>query len=165
MPAVIIGGTGDHGVTQLGLACQLCLRQGGHTDEVHAPTAIGVGLCLCGEQRAFHADIGTALVYLYVAELAGGFQQELAECGTEGPGKGDVDNDSTLVKGVDTALSAIKELIGNNQVAGCNMFAETTHGTDGNNPFDAQAFKGPDIGTHRYLRGANAMPLSMARQT
>src|SRR5690348_9820497 len=75
-----------------------------------------------------------------------------------------MDNHTVFKEAIDAALSAVKELIGNNQVAWCDMLAQAANGTDGNHVFDTQALQGPDIGTHRNLCWVDAMSAPMTRQ-
>src|SRR5689334_1537865 len=96
-----------------------------------------------GEKRPFHTDIRTALVYLYVAKFANRIQQEFAQCRTERVGKGAMHDNSTLIEGIHTALSAIEQLVGNDQVAGSNMLAQATYSTDRDHPFDSHTFERP----------------------
>ena len=63
---------------------------------------------LRGEERAFHAYVGTALVYLHITQFTGRFQQEFAECGTEWLGEGAVYDDAAFVEGVHAALRSVK---------------------------------------------------------
>src|SRR6266516_2219622 len=73
-----------------------------------------------------------------------------------------MNDDTTFVEGVDAALGTIKELVGNDQIAGSDVFTEAADGTDGDDPFDAQAFECPDVGTDRNFGGRDAVTSSVA---
>jgi len=57
MPAVVIGHHGHRDVAELGFTRQLGFGEVGHTDHIHAPASINVGLGLGGKRRPFHAEI------------------------------------------------------------------------------------------------------------
>ena len=64
-PAVVVGGHGDRGVGDLGLAGQLRFGHRGHADQVAAPLPVHVGLGFGRESRTLHHDIGAPLVDLH----------------------------------------------------------------------------------------------------
>jgi hypothetical protein len=69
-----------------------------------------------------------------------------------------------LKKAIDTTLCAIKELIGNEQVAWRDMRTQTAYSADGDHPFDAQALESPDVCSHWQIARRDTVTASMPWQ-
>ncbi len=83
----------------------------------------------------------------------GGIKQGLAQYRTEGLGERNMDNDTLAEEGIDPALGAVNELVGNNQVAGFYFLLEAADGINGNDVFHPERLEGIDIGPHRDFGG------------
>ncbi len=122
-PGVVVGGEADHGVGEFGFACEACFGHGGHADEVAAPGAVHGGLGAGGEGGAFHTYIGAFGVGLDVGESGGGVEEPASGDGAEGFGEFDVYG-GVFEEGVGAAMGFIDDLVGDEQVAGVDVFAE-----------------------------------------
>src|SRR5260370_34031043 len=70
-------------------------------------------------------------------------------------------DDTSIKEGIHAAPGAVKQLVGDDEVARRDMFAQAADGADRDYPLDAEALERPDIGTHRYFGGRDTMPTPM----
>src|SRR5260370_7300460 len=70
-------------------------------------------------------------------------------------------DDTTLKEGIHAAPGAVKQLVGDDEVARRDMFAQAADGADRDYPLDAEALERPDIATHRHSGGRDTSPTPM----
>src|ERR1039458_4826029 len=111
MPAIVIRYHGDGDVAQLGFTSQPGLREVGHADHVHAPTAIQIGLSLGRELRPFHVEVGAALLHIHAGATAS-TREHYRLFLANGMSKPNVCDKSITEEGVDAVARALAKLIG-----------------------------------------------------
>src|ERR1700733_9183520 len=160
VPAIVISNHGDGDVTDLSFAGQFGFLQVGHADNVHAPTAINIGLCFGRELRSFHAQISAAALAGHRRRLAGSLDH-LRELRADRIGKSNVSYDTFSKKSIDAMTCAVEELIGDYEVQRLMFFLQRTDGRHGDNPFDAQLFEPINVGAKIQFGGKNTMAASV----
>ena len=116
LPAIIIGDHRQGRVGDLRLARAFGFAEVGHADDVVAEVVVGDGLGAGAEGRAFHIDIGAAVVDAG-AELAAALEQVLPEVLADGVGEGDVGDDPAAEERVlGGLLGAVDELVDQDDV-------------------------------------------------
>ena len=108
-------------------------------------------------------DVGAAVVGRCPC-FPGRADQRLPQGRAEGLGETDVGHNPVAEEGVDPLGGAVDELVGDEQVAGGDLFFEAADGVDGDDMFDPKRFESPDVGPHRYLGGHDAVAAAVARQ-
>lgn len=166
-PAVVVGGHADHLVCNLGLTCQLGLRQGRHVDDGAAPAAVHVGLGASAELRALHADDGSfvvqgdALALQAVAALA----HELGKLDIKGVAKANVSDHALLevCEGAN-ALGAVDDLVRDYEVARADLLLERADGGEGDDGAHAEVSQRGNVGLVLDLVGRELVGEAVSRE-
>ena len=117
-----------------------------------------------GEGRAVHADIGAAVVNTSPGG-PGFLGQQGTQTGGDGIGERDVGDDAPAKEGVVLAAAgAVKELIGQDDVARLVFLLQAAHGGDGDDPAHVQGAQRPDVGTVIEFGGQDAVPFAVPWQ-
>src|SRR5580704_235488 len=95
---------------------------------------------------------------------AAGLGEHGGELRANGLVEGDVGDNAVTEEGGFAALGAVEELIGDQELAGLEIFPEGAHGAHGNDALHAEEFHGVNVGAEVEFGGKNAMAASMARE-
>ncbi len=163
VPAIVIRNHGDGDVAQLGFAGQSGLREVGHADHVHAPTAIQIGLSFGRELRPFHVEVGAAPLHIHAGATASALKHYRLFL-TNWMSKPNVRDKSVAEERVDTVARAIDKLIRNDKVERSMLFLQRADGRQRNDPRDPKLLQPVNVGAVIYLRRHEAMSPTMARQ-
>ena len=98
MPAVIIRGKGDGGITDLCFTGQFGLRDVGHPDDVDAPGAIKSRFGACRKLGSFNAEVGAPLLHRR-PDIRPRLKQDLAEVRTNRIREADMTDNAITEKG------------------------------------------------------------------
>ena len=163
-PAIVIGDHRHGRVSNLRLARTLGLAQVGHPDDVIAQFVIGNGLSASAERRAFHVHVSAAIMNSRFQGTRA-FQQNESQLFTNRIGKRNMPDDAAPKKCVgERLLRAVEKLVRQDNIARFVFGLKGTHGTDADDPGDAEFFHRPDIGAMIELGGQDAMTAAVAGQ-
>src|SRR5215469_13506319 len=95
---------------------------------------------------------------------ARGVGQSRCQPRTDRVGKGDVNDDSISEEGAGPFEGAIDKLVGDDHLAGMDVFPEAPSGAHRNQVLRAEALHPENVGAEIYLAGQNAMALAVARE-
>ena len=138
VPAVVIRDHGDGDIAQLSFAGQPGLREVGHADHVHAPTAIQIRLRFGRELRPFHVQVGAALLDIHAGATAS-LGEHFGLFFADGMPKTDVDDQPIAEEGVDTVAGAIDKLIRDDEIQWPMLFLQRADRRQRNDPRQPQA--------------------------
>ena len=157
VPAIVIGDHGECGVAEFGFAGAASFAVVGHADDVPAHGAMEMGLGAGGEGRAFHVDVGAAVVD-GGAGASGGVDEDVAEPVADRVGEGDVGDDAVAEEGeVGTAFGAVDELVDGDDVGGLVLFFEGADGADADDVGGAEFFHAVDVGAVVQFAGEDGV--------
>lgn len=112
------------------------------------------------EGWSLHADDGASLMEDHAVTLhgSGAFLDDAGEPGVERVGEPDVADYAALEEGEGTdAFGAVDDLVGNDEIHGLDLFAEGTHGGEGDDGAYADEAEGGDVGSGRDFMGRELM--------
>jgi len=160
-PAIVVGDHRHRGVGDLGFAGALGLAEIGHADDVVAKFMIGERLGAGAKGGTFHVHISAAVVDAGLCGL-GGLEQQLAQLLANGLGKGDVRDDAAAKKRVlEVALGAVKELVGQDDVARAILGLERADGANADDPMNIKGLHRPQVGAVVQLAGEDTVTARM----
>src|SRR5438445_299270 len=115
------------------------------------------------ESRAFHIDVGAAVVNAGF-ERTGRLQQDLPKFFTDGIGEGDMTDDAAAKKSVGRRLfGSVDELIRQKDVAWAVLGLEGANRTGTDNPGHTKLLQGPDVGAVIQFTRQNPVTAPVAR--
>lgn len=165
MPAVVVGAHADHLVCDLCLLCELSLGESAHVDDAATPCAVHVRLSTGAELRSLHAHDGALVVQTHAVtlEAVAALAHDLGNTLVEGIGEADVADHAALEEGERAdALGAVNDLVGDDEVAGLDLFLEGAYGAEGDDGADTEATESGDVGAGGNLVRSDLVVETMA---
>src|SRR5579863_2949633 len=160
MPAIIVGDHGDGDVAELRLAREFRFLQIGHADDIHAEATVNIRFCLGRELRAFHAEIGAAMLRDNTHLLTGRFDHLCQLC-ANGIGESNMGDDAATKKSIHAMTGAVEELIGYHELEWLVLFLERSDGRNGDDPLDAELLESVNVGAEIELARHNSVAASV----
>src|SRR5262245_10051152 len=108
MPAIVVRDQCDGRITDLRFTREFCFLKVRHSDDVHSPGAVRIGLCFGGELRTFHADICTASLDAYAGFTACGLH-DIRQSMTDGFGECNVNGDAVPEKSGNPGFGSVEK--------------------------------------------------------
>lgn len=165
VPAVVVGAHANHLVCDLGLLRELGFGKRAHVDDTAAPRAVHVRFSAGAELGSLHADDSALVVQAHAValEAVATLAHNLGDTLVEGVRETDVADHTALEEGERTdALGAVDDLVGDDKVAGLDLFLQRAYGAEGNDGADTEAAESSDVGAGGHLVRSDLVVETMA---